>query len=138
MLESRHGLCPRCGFDLIGQERPDCPECAWLIDPAKLIFPDAPPRPGYTALLASAVASHWITIAILCFALNPVIAALVLPAAFIAQLATTWKLLPHAIEPESFTRLDALRRKPHWHAALGSLALGLAGAVGAFLYWTLS
>jgi len=138
ILRERHGLCPKCGFDLIGQERPDCPECAWVIDPSKLIFPDAPPRPGYTALLASAAGAHAITVGILCLALNPIIAGLVLPIVFAVQLFATWKLITHLTYPESFTKLNAQKRRPYWHAAIGSVAMGAAGAVGAFLYWTLS
>ena len=138
ILKDRNGLCPKCGFDLIGQERPDCPECAWVIDPSKLIFPDAPPRPGYTALLASAAGTHAITVGILCLALNTIIAGLVLPIVFAVQLFATWKLITHLTNPELFTKLNAEKRRPHWRAAIGSVALGVIGAVGAFLYWTLS
>ncbi|MCA9272547.1 MAG: hypothetical protein KDA31_05825 [Phycisphaerales bacterium] len=138
ILAGRHGLCPKCGFDLIDQERPDCPECAWVIDPSKLIFPDAPPKPGYALLLATAAGAHAITVGILCLALNVVIAGLVLPIAFAVQLFATWKLVTHLTNPELFTKLGADKRRPHWHAAIGSVAMGVLGAVGAFLYWTLS
>lgn len=86
----------------------------------------------------AALAAHWLTIALLCLANSPLATAAALPVVFAAQLATAWKLLTHTLEPESFTRLTAPRRRPHWHAAIASLTLGTLTAIAAFLYWTLS
>jgi len=136
-LAARHALCPRCGFDLIDQKRPDCPECAWLIDPARLRFPDAPPRPGYAPLLASAIASLWLGLLFVTLSQNTLALALALPALFAAQLGAAWKLLGHAFDPGAFARLPADKRTPHWYAAGSALALGVIGTVGGFLLWTL-
>lgn len=136
-LAARHALCPRCGFDLIDQKRPDCPECAWLIDPARLRFPDAPPRPGYAPMLAAALASLWLGLLFVALAQNTLGLALALPALFAAQLGATWKLLGHAFDPGAFAKLPADKRRPHWLAAGSALALGVIGTIGGFLLWTL-
>ncbi len=93
-------------------------------------LPRCAPKPGYTALLASATGArdrrrHPL------LALNVFIAGLVLPIVFAVQLFATWKLITHLTNP-GFSKLNAEKRRPHWHAAIGSVAMGVIGAVGAF------
>lgn len=62
---------------------------------------------------------------------------MLLVAIFTAQLVSAWKLITHLMNPEAFTRLDAQRRRSHWHAAIGSLAVATLGVIAAFLFWTM-
>jgi hypothetical protein len=57
---------------------------------------------------------------------------------FAVQLVTSWRLLAVIGEPKLWQESDATHRMPHWYAAFGSAAFGVASVVGAFLLWTLS
>ena len=59
-------------------------------------------------------------------------------AIFAVQLVTAWRLLAIIGEPNLWLETDATHRRPHWLAAFGSAAFGIASVVGAYLLWMLS
>ncbi|MFI4873124.1 MAG: hypothetical protein ACIARQ_15025, partial [Phycisphaerales bacterium JB061] len=83
---------------------------------------------------------QWIGILLACLAMESALIAATLVAAviFSAQLATSSRLLAVVGEPKLWRQTDAIHRRPHWYAAFGSAAFGIASIVGAFLLWTLS
>lgn len=139
-LASTHAICPRCEFDLIDQKRPDCPECAWAIVPSKLIYPDAPPKPGYTRLLAGSVGLHWLAIFLAALAAPsaPAPACALLLTFFTLQAWALWRAVNVLSTPSVWTDLDATHRLPHWRTAFALAGAGALGVIAAFLLWMLT
>lgn len=92
-LKNTSALCPACGFDLINQRRPDCPECGTAIDPDALIVQSDPPGPILTRTLIAAVVLSWAAMITGGFAWAGAFKAIGITALFALQLACGWLLL---------------------------------------------
>ena len=123
-ISDRHAICPRCRFDLIGQLRPDCPECGWHIDAGKLIYPDDPPGPLLLQLLLAIIAACWLAMATVGVIWHPAAAPSGYAVFFIAQVAAGWKVLTLITDPAWWQDTSPDDRKPWilWcSAALGAI-----------------
>ncbi|HED54701.1 MAG TPA: hypothetical protein ENJ00_10955 [Phycisphaerales bacterium] len=106
-----------------------------MIDPAKLILPDAPPRAGYDTLLQWALGTQWVAIILVAFASAGWIGVLALPGLFVTQMLTAWRLIGVTTESQRWRTMPRADRLPWWVAAWSSLSIGAIAAIGAFLLW---
>lgn len=91
-------------------------------------------------MLAGAISLHWLAMILACIAIPSSLAlgTLLLVTTFFVQIVTCWRYLVVADNPRAWQSLDAIKRRPHWQAAFGSLAFGVAASIGAFLLWMLN